>query len=220
MTSDVQICNIALSRIGCQQFLNSLDDPSAEANVCRMVYPFTLERVLQDFPWPFATRYAALQDIGSPVPPWGYRYRYPLDCIQARRVLSQSSVSSSSPLQEFAGGTAALQATYPAWLESNPFVVIADDANNARAILCDLAAPMLEYTARITSVGMFPPAFSNALAWAIAAEIATPLSADVKYAQVANQTYGHALAEAGSMAFGESCQSSLPDGELLSARNE
>lgn len=176
--------------------------------------------MLQDFPWPFATRYASLQDIGSPVPPWGYRYRYPLDCLQARRVLSQSSVSGSSILQEFAGGRAAAQPLAPEWLENNPFIVVSDDVCDARAILCDLAAPVLEYTARITAVGMFPPAFANALAWAIASEIATPLSADVKYAQVANQTYGHALAEAGAMAFGESCQSPLPDGELLSARYE
>jgi hypothetical protein len=196
MTSDVQICNIALGRVGCQQFINSLDDPTTEAAICKKIYGFTLERVLQDFPWQFATRYVDLQDVGSPVSPWGYRYRYPNDCLQARRIVPP--------------GCGYTQV---------PFCVIADSESNGKAILCDQEAAVLEYTAHITLTGLFSPAFSNALAWAIAAEIATPLSADPKYAQVANQTYVHTLAEAGALSFGESQQAPLPDGELIAARN-
>ena len=194
-TSEVQICNMALGRIGCSQFINSLDDLSNEARVCKSVYLFTLERVLQDFPWPFATKYAQLQDIGTPVVPWGYRYRYPSDCLQIHRVLFESKVSGV------------------------PYAVINDDANDAKAILCDYETAVVEYTANITKVSLFSPAFANLFAWAISSEIATPLSADPKYAQAANATYARILAEAGALAYGESQQDTLPDGELLAARN-
>lgn len=193
-TSEVQICNMALGRIGCSQFISSLDDASNEARVCNQVYTFVLERVLQDFPWPFATKYATLADIGTPVSPWGFRYRYPSDCLQIHRVLFESKT------------------------EGVPYAVINDDASDAKAILCDYETAVIEYTANVTKVSLFPPSFSNALAWAIASEIAAPLSADPKYAQAANNTYSRTLAEAGALAYGESKQDTFPDGELLTSR--
>lgn len=204
MRSDVQICNIALGRIGVQQFINSIDDPSSEAIVASMVYDFTLERVLQDFPWPFATRHEVLQDIGSPVSPWAYRYRYPGDCLQVRRIYPAGGTYTDGTVSRNTG---------------IPYSVISDYDNDARAILCDYEAPMIEYTAKIIKPGLFTPAFANAFAWALASEMATPLSADAKFAQAANQAYARVLAEAGTLAFGESQQEPLPDGELLAARN-
>jgi len=221
--SDVQICNIALSRAACQQFINSLDDPTAEARVCKMVYLFTLERVLQDFPWAFARTYAELQDIGIPVKPWAYRYRYPGDCLQAHRVIPGDGVIVGG--QSFAGAlyNGALANGQSSYYLSKtagiPYQVIGDVDSDSKAILCDFPGAVIEYTARITKVGLFPPAFANILAWAITAEIVTPLSQDLKYAQAANQSYQRALAEAGALAFGEGQDDVLPDGELLDSRD-
>ena len=55
----------------------------------------TVEAVLRDFPWGFATRYADLVLVaGDPVnrvnKDWTYAYRAPLDMVHARRIVGQA----------------------------------------------------------------------------------------------------------------------------------
>jgi len=206
MQSPAQICNIALGRVGCQFFINSIDPPdvSQEARVCAMVYNYVLEKALQDFPWPFANKVVLLQDIGSPLAPWGYRYRYPGDCLTLKRVFPDGGV----PVYGVASKTAGV-----------PYRTVSDDTSDARSILCDYSQVYADYTARVTNPNLFPPAFVNLLAWGIAAEIATPLSADPKYAQSAAATYKNVLAEAGALSANENQQDPEGDCDLDAARN-
>lgn len=221
-TSDVQICNLALGRAGCQQFIDSLDDLSTEAMYLKRIYDLTLERVLQDFPWQFAKKYAPLSDIGTPVSPWAYRYRYPSDCLQLHRVYPQggSIVSGQVSIAPVYGQ--AIDNAYSQGYLSKSAGVPFDtsiDTPHGRAVHCDFPSAYAEYTVRVTNVALYTPAFVNTFAWALASEIFTPLSADPKYAQTAQQAYAKSLAEAGALSFGESQQDRLPDGELLAARN-
>lgn len=74
--SRVDICNLALSKIGASSII-SLDDETPEAVACKRVYDALRDSVLYDFPWDFALVRATLSQISSS-DAWDYSYAYQL----------------------------------------------------------------------------------------------------------------------------------------------
>lgn len=206
MASHVLMANTAIGMVGSSQFINSLDDRSKEARVCKQFFDLALDLVLQDFPWTFATKIVPLADVGSPAAPWGYRYQYPNDCLKLRRVFP-------------AGG-----AYYLGTLSKNkgiPHKVISDAAGQLKGILCDAESAWAEYTFRNTLPGMYSPAFIAAFGMKLATFICTPLSADLKYANLADQNYKKLLLEAAALDQSENQEDvSNDDGDLNASRWE
>lgn len=88
MASAVNICNLALSKIGDNASISSIDPPdgSQQAEACGRFYPIALGVLLDLHPWSFATarvRVARLPNETSA--PWRYAYAVPSQC---RRILS------------------------------------------------------------------------------------------------------------------------------------
>ena len=54
MASVVEICNIALTRIGQNEPIVSLTEQSKAAELCSLHYATCRDEVLRDFDWPFA----------------------------------------------------------------------------------------------------------------------------------------------------------------------
>lgn len=169
--SKIDICNMALARAGVSFFISSLDDATNEARVLKAFYSSTLERILAELPWQFATAYVALQSLGSPPVGWGFRYAYPTDCITARRVIFDASDKVSR----------------------YPFIVVSDIDNNSLALLTNVETATLEYTTAHTSLvdnpSVFSAPFADAFAWALTAEIASPLAANPSLGLAARQAY-------------------------------
>lgn len=158
-TSVVQICNTALARIGVSMFIDSLNESSQEAQVCKLLYDQCRERVLREVHWSFARAFATLALIsdndGQPwASEWLYAYRYPSDATVIRRILTTMG---------------------PRQVIPEPFEVGQDSAG--RIILTNMKDAAVEYTKRVEDPGQFDPSFSSALAWLLAAEISMPLSA-------------------------------------------
>lgn len=195
--SPVEICNLALARIGVSMFISSLDEGSNEASVMNMVYGPTLERLLAEMPWNFATRYVELQDIGTPPGGWLYRFQYPNDCLVIRRVYD---------------GT-------PSDVLREPFLVTEDATNGGLSVCANIQSPMAEYTARITAVALFSPVFTNALIWALASEAATPLSANADLAKSAAAAYQSVLHDAFAICMNEQQAVAQPDSEFIRERS-
>ena len=63
----VEIFNFALARIGQSGFITSFLDDCVEAKIGRATYQHVLEKVLEEFPWPFATKFLALTEYTPPV---------------------------------------------------------------------------------------------------------------------------------------------------------
>ncbi len=59
MSSEVEICNIGLSKVGNYQIV-SLDDTAKAGVLCKLLYPTARDELLQRFPWTFANRVKAL----------------------------------------------------------------------------------------------------------------------------------------------------------------
>ena len=58
MASEVEICNLALARLGDAATVVSIDPPegSAQAEHCAMFYPMARDTLLAQHPWGFAQR--------------------------------------------------------------------------------------------------------------------------------------------------------------------
>lgn len=63
----VELANIALSKLGISQAIEAVDDASREAYTVSLHYDTVLRRCLRRFPWPFATKYAALYQVAGPL---------------------------------------------------------------------------------------------------------------------------------------------------------
>lgn len=197
MASVVQICNMALTRIGQNQLIDSLGEASIAAELCSLHYAECRDQVLRDFPWPFATSRVVLADIGSPPTNWAYRYRYPTDCIQARHI-TMPGVRNPSSAQRI------------------QFEL--SNAAGGRAILCDLAQAELVYTARVEDTTYFDPMFTDALVWKLGAELAMGLQARPENYQAAMQNYQMVVSQARADAFNESEQGPEPESDFVTVR--
>lgn len=87
MASQVSICNRALSKIGDDISILSLDDDIKQARYCKALYEDTLNFVLRSYAWKFAIKRYSLAP-SMDVPTFGDEtvFELPVDCL---RVLSQ-----------------------------------------------------------------------------------------------------------------------------------
>lgn len=94
-SSAIDVCNLALTNLGVGTEIATLDERSAEAKACNRVYETARDEVLRSFPWEFARKEIALAlvtkkgDVGHPTKQFKYSYRYPSDCLMARKILSE-----------------------------------------------------------------------------------------------------------------------------------
>lgn len=89
--SKVQICNLALLRLGTNP-ITSFTDGTAAANACSLVYDHCRESLLRRHLWNFATDNVELAaDATSPAFKYTYRYPLPSDFIRVKEVYNQGS---------------------------------------------------------------------------------------------------------------------------------
>lgn len=159
MPTDVEICNIALSFIGTGEHIASLSENSNEADACDQFYEVALKEILREYPWPFATKRAALAVVDEDpddYDEWAYSYRYPSDCLFARRIASGVTPENYG--------------------SRIPFMLAQD--STGLLILTNEEDAYLEYTYYASTTAHFPSDFVVALAYRIAAYIAPRVSKD------------------------------------------
>lgn len=199
MSSDIEICNLALSRVAVTKSIVSFTERSKEAEQCRVFYAPLRDLVLQAFPWPFAESIVALADIGSPANGWAYRYRYPSDCLKVREIVEPGQ---RRPL------SADMQIPFK----------IGFDAGG-RVIHTDQPEASCRFTFRVEDSTFFDPQFADVLAWRLAMDLALPLSSKPELQQFASQQYQMALTIAEGSAFEESQDDTEPESEFVSVRS-
>lgn len=90
MASVVSICNRALSKIGDELFIASLDDDTKSARYCKALYEDTRDFVLRSYPWRFALKRYVLAPLKEK-PLFGYEFQFalPSDCLRVWRTQKQ-----------------------------------------------------------------------------------------------------------------------------------
>ncbi|MEJ3621049.1 hypothetical protein [Brachymonas wangyanguii] len=166
MASVIDICNLALARLGDNATLASIDPPegSAQAEHCARFYPMARDTLLEMHPWKFATRRVQLaQLVDDGLSGWSFAYAKPQDCIRIHDVLPPAG---------------RMGAAVPYATEAR--------ADGAEVIRVDMDDATLRYTARIEDTTVFPPAFTDALVWLLASYLAGPVIKGDAGAQMAS----------------------------------
>jgi len=211
--SDVQICNMALAHCGISLLIADLAEKSNQAELCSLFYASTRDKVLQAFPWPFACTCAPLQDLGNPPANWGFRYLYPTDCLKFRNIVASGCVPLSPGIRPGYSADSA-----PCTPPRAPFRVGLAADGSCKVIYTDVSGAQGEYTVMVTDPTLFPRTFVNALAWALATELAVPLTTDMQRAQLAQTKYLAALLEAGADLLNENEDGPQPESDFIRCR--
>ena len=148
MASETDICNLALSHIGDEASVTSIDPPegSAQAERCAQFYPIARDTLLESHDWNFAIRRKQLAQLDVETWTWAFGYAKPSDALTLRAVLPPGASSDAETEQ---GG--------------------------ASVILTNTENAALRYLARVTDTNRFSSLFVFALSWHLASLLAGPV---------------------------------------------
>jgi hypothetical protein len=174
VSSEVELCNLALARIGNDRQLSSLTEANKPARLCSLHYPITRDAVLAAHPWNEAIRRVDLAaEVGEP--PFEYTYRFPLpsDCLKVIRTEDES---------------AGFEDDYR--IESTA---------NGRVLLSNSDTVAIEYIARVEDVALYSPVLVDLIAQRLAAELAPAFADSASMAKNLWDIYAAKLREARSV---------------------
>lgn len=194
MSSVIDICNMAIFRIGQGQRIDDLEENSQAARICKQFYESSRDFVLRaDCDWGFATAFAQLAEVESnPNPEFTHAYAVPNDCMRVRRIVNPAWPQGAVP----AGSEQCMPD-----LPRIPFRVV--NGSSQRLISTNASPATLEYTLKVTSPELFDPIFVSALAWYLASEIVGPLAKDAGIASACYAQYKSTILEASAAALNE-----------------
>lgn len=196
-TSDAEICNLALARIGQRGRIQVLTEGSAESLACSLIYENARDELLRAYPWKFASKYDELALIKlDPNEVWGFSYRYPSDCWNARFILNPADRANKDPF---------------------PFEIATDVTG--RLIYCDIEQAVLVYTQKITNPTIFDPLFVSALAWYVASQLALTWTEDERIRRDTVLLYQTAIGVAAGVAFNEGMPDRNQAGDIQRSRS-
>lgn len=187
MTSIIDICNRALSEIGTQSTIASLDEESNEAIQCKLWYDNQRQGLLRSAPWGFARRQVVLSQTGDLYPddtspyPWLWKYTYPADCLKFRYILAPPLIAPGAitPPQVGVGIQGPWNCT-PS--RTNRFIIVADVDQygvQSKALVSNVYTAIGVYTLDVTNPDLFDTNFESALAASLAYKLVIPLSGNV-----------------------------------------
>lgn len=155
VTTDAQLCNLALGLVGQRQFIDNLAEASTEAQCCAVYFGPTRDEVLAAYPWRWATKRSTLALTTEERTGWGFAYAAPADMVAARYIWAGQRAPGSG--------------------KDIPFATELNDAGDGMLILCDIEDAELVYTRTAPSIGLWPPHFVKAVAHQLAVYLAGTL---------------------------------------------
>lgn len=233
MSSETEVANLALSKIGTRSTIASLTEDSNEARAINLIYTNVRDQVLGMAFWNFARKTVNLGvlkvapgAVGStstggatwspdwPAPPWLYEYAYPSDCIQVRFLVPQMTTGFPGDGVPIFGST--VLSGMPYWgAAAVRFAIATDNISDTQqnVILTNQYQAIGVYTARITNPNLWGAQFIEALAAALAGRVCMQLTGDKQLTSnmfaYANSVVLQARATDGNE--GLTIQDSMPD---------
>ena len=155
MASEISICNLALSHLGDEATITSIDPPegSAQAEHCAIFYPLARDSLLEMHSWKFSTRRVRLAELTDSAFNWAKAYAEPNGALRILSVLEGMDSSEAS---------------------TKPFETIANESG-VPMILTDQPAATALYTVVVTDTTKYSPLFVMALSWHLAGMLAGPI---------------------------------------------
>lgn len=143
MTSNVEICNVALTRVDRKRIVDLLDG-SPSANDCSVIFSPTRQELLRGHDWNFARGRQKLARLSTaPTYEFAYAYQLPTNWLATRAVHGDEG-GRSAPSYRLEGQTA----------------------------LCDAEDVYLTYTADVSDPAAMPADFRSLFAYRLAEQLA------------------------------------------------
>jgi len=206
MASDIDICNLALIKLGAQTILSlTANEPKAAA--LNRAYPMLRDKLQRVYFWGFNLTYAELP-ASTIAPLFEYTTAFPLppDCLRLRLV----DVSNGSSI--FVGMPAASLADY-GFARQQQYRVVSG------TIYTSVPAPLrIQYSRRVIDATQFDVAFNECLACYIAWQLCEQLTGSGQKKQSAGQEYQMSLREARMTNAMELPPETIPDDTFIQSR--
>lgn len=177
MTSEVTICNLALSHLRAGS-INSLDETSLPAQQCKLWYPELRDMLLENAPWQFARKIKPLALLtGVDLFNWAFAYQYPADSLYINRILRNfetvDGVNISSVSTRFFDPNLPIPDLTP----QVEYELQLDDSggSNNQVIATNEPDARIDYRFKITDPNFFSKQFVIAFSHLLAAELVTPI---------------------------------------------
>lgn len=198
----VDICNMALSKMGARAKINSLNDTSPAAIHCNIWYDHLRQLLIRSAPWGFCRMTVQLSPLGSVnnTPPdnqypWLFNYAYPPDCLRMRYIIPvpppAPNVVPPNPGQPLLWS--------PWMMPRRDFRYLVTNIGSQKQIVSNLNNAIAIYNSDVKDVSLFDPGFADALVGALAAELVLPLAGNVQLKQMLSQIAMMEVTEAKSM---------------------
>lgn len=197
MSSETDIANRALTKLGDQRILALTDDTNT-GRTMNALFTQVRDAEIQRYRWKFALRRAQISALAE-APAFGYLYQYRLP---------------SNYLALVQVGDIYIR---PFCKERAPWSVEGDDGG--KLLLTDLVAPLsIRYSARVTNAGLFDPLFVNVLASALALDACETITQSSSKKKDIGDQYMRDLSEAVRCDAIENPPDELPWGTWLESR--
>jgi len=196
MTTDTEIVNVALRRIGAAR-ISSLDNDSAkEAVAARDLYHEARRDLLSLHTWNFAIKRRSISaSATSPTFGWTYAYEIPEDFI---RLISVHPTNDDRTKIEY-------RLEFQSSLD--------------RIILCDAESPIyIRYIWDLQDPNLMTPTFRDALSLRLARDLAMALSKSAAAADLASRELARVLSRAKSIDGIEDWPEKMDDGSWIKSR--
>jgi len=204
------ICNLALIRQGISTQIAALTDNTPAANACRAVFEQCVRKMLEERPWPFATRQVSLSLVGTQIfSNWLYTYRHPTGYLNIHTV-NPPIVGTTTPAEVYVENDRAPVA------ETFPFKKGSDASG--LLIHTDVTDAIAMGTVYISDTSIYSPMFCSALAWHIASETAVVLTKNREIKLMASAEYDREVSEAFATSANETKPRKSPEAEMIQAR--
>lgn len=172
MTSEVEVCNLGLSNIRAGS-INSFNEGSLQAQLCKLKYPILRDRCLREIPWQFNHKIRALATVTTDIFNWAYAYSYPVDCLKIHRLVGS--------FEEIQAGSADVVSRL---LDSRviplkdirrqiPYEVFNFD--DSKVIGSDQPDLRIDFASKVTDPNLFSDDFMMALSHLLSSELAIPI---------------------------------------------
>lgn len=194
--SQVDVCNLALSRIGGHSIsqITSLGEASTEAKQCAVKFPYVLASALRAYPWHFATKEIGLALLGGGAAEhFGendifyrnlYYYQYPEECM---RILALN------PAVGRKGSCFAPAYDY----------TVERVSDGTKAIVTSCPRAVLTCTAYSEDPSIWDSLFTDAFAWQLAGELCLSFGGAFDTVRALQEIAGRAFEKAKSQDCGE-----------------
>lgn len=172
MTTEVEICNVALSNIRAGS-INSLEENTLQSQTCKLKYPLIRDMLLNELAWGFAHKIKGLSLLTTEIFNWTIAYQYPADCLKINRLVGAQEALANADADVVSRLAETQLMTLNDMRINIPYEIF--NFTDNRIIATNESDLYIDYIARITDPNLFSTNFTMSLSHLLAAELCISL---------------------------------------------